>query len=125
MNVHVFPRLLAIAETGWTLPANKNFEDFKKRLLTGEKRLDELKVDYYKTGGYISGKWTQNDIKEEFADLLFDVTSKVYKDGRIVAGFFYTSGKNFLEIDGVQLLEDDKVISPQRSTFTNRKKSYQ
>lgn len=37
MNVHVFPRLLAIAETGWTLPANKNFEDFKKRLLAGEK----------------------------------------------------------------------------------------
>ena len=38
MNVHVFPRLLAIAETGWTLPTNKNFEDFKKRLLTGEKK---------------------------------------------------------------------------------------
>ncbi|WP_407489857.1 beta-N-acetylhexosaminidase [Elizabethkingia anophelis] len=111
MNVHVFPRLLAIAETGWTLPANKNFEDFKKRLLTGEKRLDELKVDYYKTGGYISGKWTQNDIKEEFADLSFDVTSKIYANGRIVTGFFYTSGKNFLEIDGAQLLEDGKVIS--------------
>ncbi|GJN62589.1 beta-N-acetylglucosaminidase [Elizabethkingia anophelis] len=111
MNVHVFPRLLAIAETGWTLPANKNFEDFKKRLLTGEKRLDELKVDYYKTGGYISGKWTQNDIKEEFADLSFDVTSKIYANGRIATGFFYTSGKNFLEIDGAQLLEDGKVIS--------------
>ncbi|WP_407517767.1 beta-N-acetylhexosaminidase [Elizabethkingia anophelis] len=111
MNVHVFPRLLAIAETGWTLPANKNFEDFKKRLLTGEKRLDELKVDYYKTGGYISGKWTQNDIKEEFADLSFDVTSKIYANGRIAIGFFYTSGKNFLEIDGAQLLEDGKVIS--------------
>lgn len=111
MNVHVFPRLLAIAETGWTLPANKNFEDFKKRLLTGEKRLDELKVDYYKTGGYISGKWTQNDIKEEFSDLSFDVTSKIYANGRIVTGFFYTSGKNFLEIDGAQLLEDGKVIS--------------
>ncbi|AQW90346.1 beta-N-acetylhexosaminidase [Elizabethkingia anophelis] len=111
MNVHVFPRLLAIAETGWTLPANKNFEDFKKRLLAGEKRLDELKVDYYKTGGYISGKWTQNDIKEEFADLSFDVTSKIYANGRIATGFFYTSGKNFLEIDGAQLLEDGKVIS--------------
>ncbi|HAY3506523.1 beta-N-acetylhexosaminidase [Elizabethkingia anophelis] len=111
MNVHVFPRLLAIAETGWTLPANKNFEDFKKRLLTGEKRLDELKVDYYKTGGYISGKWTQNDIKEEFSDLSFDVTSKIYANGRIAIGFFYTSGKNFLEIDGAQLLEDGKVIS--------------
>lgn len=111
MNVHVFPRLLAIAETGWTLPANKNFEDFKKRLLAGEKRLDELKVDYYKTGGYISGKWTQNDIKEEFSDLSFDVTSKIYANGRIATGFFYTSGKNFLEIDGAQLLEDGKVIS--------------
>jgi hexosaminidase len=54
-----------------------------------------LKVDYYKTGGYISGKWTQNDIKEEFADLLFDVTSKVYTNGRIVAGFLYLREKLF------------------------------
>ena len=29
MNVHVFPRLLAIAETGWTLPANKNLRTLK------------------------------------------------------------------------------------------------
>ncbi|WP_407478391.1 beta-N-acetylhexosaminidase [Elizabethkingia meningoseptica] len=111
MNVHVFPRLLAVAEVGWTLPEHKNFDGFKRRLQTGEKRLDVLKVDYYHPGGYIAGKWSENDIKETFADLSFDVTSKVYANGRVVAGFFFTSGKNFLEIDGVQLLEDGNIIS--------------
>lgn len=111
MNVHVFPRLLAVAEVGWTLPEHKNFDGFKRRLQAGEKRLDVLKVDYYHPGGYIAGKWSENDIKETFADLSFDVTSKVYANGRIAAGFFFTSGKNFLEIDGVQLLEDGNIIS--------------
>ncbi|MDE5431936.1 beta-N-acetylhexosaminidase [Elizabethkingia meningoseptica] len=111
MNVHVFPRLLAVAEVGWTLPEYKNFDGFKRRLQAGEKRLDVLKVDYYHPGGYIAGKWSENDIKETFADLSFDVTSKVYANGRVVAGFFFTSGKNFLEIDGVQLLEDGNIIS--------------
>ena len=58
-----------------------------KASFSRRKRLDELKVDYYKTGGYISGKWTQNDIKEEFSDLSFDVTSKIYANGRIATGF--------------------------------------
>ncbi|OPC32260.1 beta-N-acetylglucosaminidase [Elizabethkingia meningoseptica] len=111
MNVHVFPRLLAVAEVGWTLPEHKNFDGFKRRLQAGEKRLDVLKIDYYHPGGYIAGKWSENDIKETFADLSFDVTSKVYANGRVVAGFFFTSGKNFLEIDGVQLLEDGNIIS--------------
>ncbi|AQX04110.1 beta-N-acetylglucosaminidase [Elizabethkingia meningoseptica] len=111
MNVHVFPRLLAVAEVGWTLPEHKNFDGFKRRLQAGEKRLDVLKVDYYHPGGYIAGKWSENDIKETFADLSFDVTSKVYANGRVVTGFFFTSGKNFLEIDGVQLLEDGNIIS--------------
>ncbi|HAY3550971.1 beta-N-acetylhexosaminidase [Elizabethkingia meningoseptica] len=111
MNVHVFPRLLAVAEVGWTLPEHKNFDGFKRRLQAGEKRLDVLKVDYYHPGGYIAGKWSENDIKETFADLSFDVTSKVYANGRVAAGFFFTSGKNFLEIDGVQLLEDGNIIS--------------
>ncbi|MDE5538118.1 MULTISPECIES: beta-N-acetylhexosaminidase [Elizabethkingia] len=111
MNVHVFPRLLAVAEVGWTLPEYKNFDGFKRRLQAGEKRLDVLKVDYYHPGGYIAGKWSENDIKETFADLSFDVTSKVYANGRVAAGFFFTSGKNFLEIDGVQLLEDGNIIS--------------
>ena len=42
----IFPRLLAIAETGWTPQADRNFDDFKKRLEVHKKRLDYLNVNY-------------------------------------------------------------------------------
>lgn len=111
MNVHVFPRLIAISELGWTHVENKDFRRFEEHLEREKQRLDLLKIDYYKPGGYITGKWSAKDIQEKYTDLSFDVTKKVYTSGSAVAGFFFTSGKNFLEIDGVQLLENGKVIS--------------
>lgn len=111
MNVQVFPRLLALSEIAWTLPENKDFNGFKKRLNQNEQRLTELKVDYYHPGGYIFGQWTPKDIQEDYKELRFDVTPKVYTTGRAVAGFFFTSGKNFLEIDGVKLLKNGQVIA--------------
>jgi hexosaminidase len=42
-----FPRLIAVAETAWTPRDGKNFDDFKKRLDTHNKRLDYLKVNYF------------------------------------------------------------------------------
>lgn len=42
-----FPRLIAVAETAWTPREGKNFDDFKKRLDTHNKRLDYLKVNYF------------------------------------------------------------------------------
>lgn len=44
----VFPRACAIAETAWSDPDRKNFEDFEKRLNQHLKRLDELHVNYFK-----------------------------------------------------------------------------
>lgn len=43
----VYPRLLAIAETGWTPQADRNFDDFKRRLEVHKKRLDYLNVNYF------------------------------------------------------------------------------
>jgi len=111
MNVHVFPRLIAVAEGGWTLPENKDYTDFQKRLETGKERLDALKMDYYKSGGFIVDTWSDKDISEEFQTFSVDVTDKVYTEGRAVAGFFFTEGENFLEIDEVKLYEDDQLIS--------------
>ena len=42
----VFPRLFAIAETGWSLRERKNYKDFRKRLSHMSKRLDILGVQY-------------------------------------------------------------------------------
>lgn len=45
-NYMLFPRLFAIAEVGWTLPENKDFENFVFRVETAFKRLDAMKVNY-------------------------------------------------------------------------------
>ena len=111
INVQNFPRLLGVAEIGWSSLENKNFAEFSSRIEENKKRLDFLKVDYFTPGGYISGKWTPSDVTTTYAVKEWDVTNKVYTSGRVITAFFFTDGDNFLEIDGVELLADGKVIS--------------
>lgn len=44
-----FPRLYAIAESGWTEPNTKNWDDFTNRILNQFKRLDAQNVRYAKS----------------------------------------------------------------------------
>jgi hexosaminidase len=46
-DYQLFPRALAIAETGWTKPANKDVHDFIRRMDDQQIRLDEHHIDYY------------------------------------------------------------------------------
>lgn len=110
MNVQNFPRLLAVAEIGWSAQSMKDYEEFCHRLDANLPRLDSMRIDYYHAGGYIAGNWKSDDIKEVYSTLTFDVTKKIYDRGRAQAGFFFVDGKNFLEIDGVQLLQDGLVV---------------
>ena len=41
-----FPRMLAVAELGWTMPKNKDFDDFQRRLLPHYELLQQLGVTY-------------------------------------------------------------------------------
>ena len=41
-----FPRMLAIAESVWSMPENKNFADFKRRLAANLPLLDRQNVNY-------------------------------------------------------------------------------
>ncbi|MBE7517074.1 MAG: family 20 glycosylhydrolase [Chloracidobacterium sp.] len=41
-----FPRMLALSEVLWTQPANKNYADFKRRLVASLPRLDAEHVNY-------------------------------------------------------------------------------
>lgn len=111
VNVQNFPRLIALAENAWSAKQNKDFTDFSIRLEKTYDRLDELKIDYYRPGGYITGTWKPEQLTTEFSSLEWDVTPKVYADGRIMAGFYHTAGKNFMDIRKVELLENGKVVS--------------
>jgi hexosaminidase len=48
MEVMVFPRFSAYAETGWCSNSVKDFKSFKDRLQTMKKRWDNLGIKYAK-----------------------------------------------------------------------------
>lgn len=131
MNVQNFPRLLAVAEIGWTSGKQKDFTAFEQRLQQHYGRLDQLKIDYYRPGGYITGHWHPEILSLAYQPLTWDVSTKVYTNGRIIAGFFYTHGENYMNIRKVELLENGKVISTDEhqglaDTFrgTNKTKTF-
>ncbi|MFT3904437.1 MAG: beta-N-acetylhexosaminidase [Niabella sp.] len=111
INVQDFPRLLAVAEIGWTSPVNKDYNDFLSRLGHHYPRLDTLRVDYFKKGGFIINNWKPALVTTTFKTTQWDVTQKVYAAGRAQAGFLYTSGESFLKVKNVKLLEDGKVVA--------------
>lgn len=47
LEYQAFPRMLALAETGWTIKENRNFEDFLKRMSSQYIRLDDLGIHFY------------------------------------------------------------------------------
>ena len=55
-----FPRMIALSEVLWSTAENKNYHNFKKRLVVYQQRLDKLNVNYanhlYEINGNISFK---------------------------------------------------------------------
>ena len=95
MNVQNFPRLLALAEIGWIPKGNRNLGDFKKRLSNNLGRLDLLKIDYYKPGGYITGTWEAKQIGTEYKQLSWDVTKKNVCQRPYYCGFLLHQRRQF------------------------------
>ena len=46
LDKKVFPRLLSVAETGWTSPKVKNWESFQRRFVKHSQILEALNIDY-------------------------------------------------------------------------------
>ena len=112
INVQTFPRLLAAAEIGWTTVKEKNFKNFQTRTDSHLPRLKALHTDYYQPGGYIVGTWQPSDIVTvDYRTLEWDVTDRVYASGSVMAGLYFTKGKNPLNIKRMQLLENGQVIA--------------
>lgn len=114
----MFPRLSALAEATWSPNDVRNYADFKRRLKTNEKRLDQLGVNYRSstlgdgtdTIGVKVGDWKPEQIKTEPALLEWDVTKKVTAAGKVRVSLELTYGSG-IKSDWVALLEDDRGIS--------------
>lgn len=47
LQYQAFPRMLALAETGWTSKEDKDFDEFQQRMTLQYERLDALNIPYY------------------------------------------------------------------------------
>jgi len=109
----LFPRLLAIAERGWSARDVRDQEDFRWRVKVHLVHLDELGVAYHRPPpeplAQSIGTWSPSDVTEEYAPLAWDVTGHLAGAGRYVVRFGYTHGSHRLGIERVELLVDGVV----------------
>ncbi len=82
-DLMVFPRLVALAEIGWSPKEGRSFRDFLNRLDAHERRLDRLGVNYYIEPPRMLGGSLEFDSKTEAAFTTFrtDATIRYTTDG--------------------------------------------
>jgi len=108
-----FPRGCALAEVGWTPLPKKDYEDFYQRLETHVKRLKALNVNYRPLDPLVKtiGGWKSGQTSQTYQPMIWDLTSHLDGPGTYVLIFSYTSGEHRLDIQSVEILEDEKVVS--------------
>ncbi len=108
----LWPRLLAIAERGWSSKETRNFDDFQRRVGNNLKHLRDSNVTYKKEVTYQTvGQWTPDTVTEKYAPITFDATAHIQKAGDYHLRFEYTSGACRLGIERVELLMDGELES--------------
>ena len=117
MEFRMYPRLCAIAEVDWTMPALKNWSDFTNRLVTQKLRLAQAGINFnpYGTPPQL-GTWAPGNVPSSYTTLNWDITSTVTNAGEITASFCWRTGVNGLDIAWAALLENGVEID--RDTHT-------
>ena len=106
-----WPRMLALAEVGWTDMSNRSYDEFKSRLRENEKRLDRLGVNYQKIDGEkMAYQWRPEDTPENEV-LEYDITGIIDKPGKWEVVFVYEGGKQGLDTGGFEIVQNNKVIA--------------
>lgn len=105
-----FPRILALAEVGWTPQEKRDGTEFAKRLQSFLPRLDALGISRFMPAIPI-GSWTPEMMSPTWKDLEWDVTAKISKAGPLVVEVLYQKGAHAVEIQSVALFEDGRETS--------------
>lgn len=107
-----FPRLIAIAEVGWTDPEKKDYEKFVGRLEVHQKRFDAMEVNYRELTPEPTriGEWKSGQVGETYQAIDIDISKVVTKPGQYEIMFRYTGGTHRLDIEWVKIVADGKVV---------------
>lgn len=112
INRQTYPRLVALAEVGWTPAEQKDFSSFETRLAVHSDRLNLMGL----SGAYGTpvGNWSPRRVSEEWSTLEWDVTSVVKEPGDYRFEFIYEDGAHGLDVSFVELAIDGKVVAEDR-----------
>lgn len=124
LHYQIFPRVCAFAEVGWTPLANRDFEDFQRRMKSHYKRMDACGIQY--AAGIAArlahadffntpkvGQWTPKMLKDAAATgtFEFNVSEHVTKAGDYEFTFLYEKGGCRLDINRVSIAVDGSEVA--------------
>ena len=111
----LFPRLLALAERGWSPQETRDGPDFAWRARIHLARLDELGIAYDRAPlaatPRADGTWSPSTVQTNYAPLIWDVTPRIEGPGAYQVELRYTAGACRLGIERVELLGNGAVIA--------------
>ena len=106
-----FPRILALAEVGWTPQDKRDGKEFARRLQAFLPRLDALGIPYFKPAVPL-GTWTpEADVGDVEGPRVEHHRAESRSRGRLTVVLLYQRGQHALDIQSVALFEDGREIS--------------
>jgi hexosaminidase len=109
-----FPRACAASEIFWSPKRKRDFKKFVERMQIHQERLSALKVNYRPLDanlGIPTAEWKSGQVSSEYQVKTWDISAGFAGDGSYQIKFQYTSGGHRLDIEGIEVLVDGKVIA--------------
>jgi hexosaminidase len=113
-DYQIYPRLLALAEVGWSPEQSREWSGFDHRLTRQFPRLQSLGVTYRdpQAVGTKLGTWSESDLTGDTPRVFnWDATSSVSHEGEIEVQVRWESGQHSFYVPSIELLEDGKQTS--------------
>jgi len=108
VDSQLFPRLLSIAERGWSPREVRDWDAFCRRVKVHGEHLDRMGV---RAKPMPIGTWTPRQMSEIYAPLTWDVSAAIGAAGGYCVLFEYTHGAHRLGIEKVALLIDGEIAA--------------
>lgn len=116
LEIQGWPRLCAVAETGWSPRERPPFADFQQRMARHEQRLAAAGINYWREPvGFQVGAWRPDPaLKGAGTSWDFPLDAREVHEGDWLVNFDYQKGADALFIDSVELLVDGQVVATDR-----------
>lgn len=114
IDYQIYPRLLALAEVGWSPQQERNWSDFDSRLLGQFPRLRALGVTYHdpRAVGTKLGAWRESDLMGDTPRVFeWDATSLLGNRSEAEVQVRWEGGRHPVYVRSVALLKDGKQKS--------------